>query len=407
MPYPTDDPSPLRVDVIGADRRLLDGLQSAFIGRGRSRYLIVNATVAEALIVDLSDEVSAALWADYRREFPGRPTVVLSQAPVMVPDGCELLLKPLDLDRLFEVLDGIRAGLQPDRFPRAAPPGHRLPEATALALRDTGAGAQDADATTPLPARRAPAAAESTRPRGTEDTVVEDWTQATDRSHTVILDEVRPTDGLSNIDLMGDRADRSLDELEADPGLYLATGPYLLASFQSALKAAVVARSPTRLDYQGYAMLIDPATDRVHHRAGSQALVRLCEQPVSSADIEVVTATAPGPKASGWKPESVTATLWRMALWTYRGRLPQQTDVQSRMYLAQWPNFTRLLPLPNALRIAALWTEQPMPMTFTAEALRIPQRNVFAFYSAAYTIGLSGQARRSSDRLFQPGALSA
>jgi len=37
-----------------------------------------------------------------------------------------------------------------------------------------------------------------------------------------------------------------------------------------------------------------------------------------------------------------------------------------------------------------------------ARILQIPQRHVFSLYSAAYTIGLAGSAKRSVDMLFKP-----
>jgi CheY-like chemotaxis protein len=91
------------------------------------------------------------------------------------------------------------------------------------------------------------------------------------------------------------------------------------------------------------------------------------------------------------------AFLWKLALYTYRGRLPQGTDVQEPVYLRYWPNLTRLEPVPNGMRIASLWSRQPASLASLIGRLRIPQRQVFAFYAAANSIGLAGPATRQAD----------
>jgi hypothetical protein len=108
--------------------------------------------------------------------------------------------------------------------------------------------------------------------------------------------------------------------------------------------------------------------------------------------------------------ESAEAFLWQTALWTYRGRLPAGTAVHGRVYLARWPNLTRIAEVPHAARIASLWLSQAVSLAFTVEVLAVPQRYVFAFYGAAHAVGLAGQARRASDHLFQaepPGPADA
>ncbi len=97
--------------------------------------------------------------------------------------------------------------------------------------------------------------------------------------------------------------------------------------------------------------------------------------------------------------EECDAFLWNLALWTYRGRIPAGTDLDQRVYLRYWPNLTRLMKVPNAMRVAALWSEKSLTLPFTAEALGVPQRHVFAFYSAAFRLGLAGPAKRQSDSL--------
>ncbi len=75
--------------------------------------------------------------------------------------------------------------------------------------------------------------------------------------------------------------------------------------------------------------------------------------------------------------------LWRTGLETAIGRLPAGTDPHKTVYLKHWPNLTRMESVPHGIRIAALWATQGAGLLETSELLKIPQRYVFAFYSAA------------------------
>ena len=90
--------------------------------------------------------------------------------------------------------------------------------------------------------------------------------------------------------------------------------------------------------------------------------------------------------------------LWQVALWTARGRIPKGTDLHKDVILLHWPNFTRLVVTPYALKISALWTAQPHSLLETANILTIPQRYVFAFYSAAHALKLAFVDRRATQR---------
>jgi hypothetical protein len=100
--------------------------------------------------------------------------------------------------------------------------------------------------------------------------------------------------------------------------------------------------------------------------------------------------------------QDMDAFLWKVALWTSRGRVPAGTQLSVPVFLRYWPNMSRLLLPPHALRIAALWAHQPHSLLQTTRALKLPQRYVFAFYSAANALDLAGPCRRSSDTLFEP-----
>lgn len=99
--------------------------------------------------------------------------------------------------------------------------------------------------------------------------------------------------------------------------------------------------------------------------------------------------------------QNMDAFLWKLAVWTSKGRYPHEIDYRVPVYLREWPNFTRLLITPHAIRIAALLIKGPRTMHNVAEILGIKPKYVFVFISAAYAVGLAGQAKRASDSLVQ------
>jgi hypothetical protein len=101
------------------------------------------------------------------------------------------------------------------------------------------------------------------------------------------------------------------------------------------------------------------------------------------------------------KFQTMDAFLWKAACWASKGRYPVAIDIRQPVYLKSWPNFTRLLVTPHAMRIAALLIQSPRTLPNVAETLNIKPQYVFVFVSAAYALGLVGQARREADVLVQ------
>jgi hypothetical protein len=97
------------------------------------------------------------------------------------------------------------------------------------------------------------------------------------------------------------------------------------------------------------------------------------------------------------KFQDMNAFLWKLAIWTSKGRYPQELDINKPVYLKRWPEFTRWLITPHALRISALLLQSPRTMMNTAQVLKINPRYVFVFISAAHAVGLVGQGQSEPD----------
>lgn len=99
------------------------------------------------------------------------------------------------------------------------------------------------------------------------------------------------------------------------------------------------------------------------------------------------------------------AFLWKLAAWTSKGRYPGALDIYRPVFLKHWPNFTRLVVTPHALRISALLMASPRTLPEIAEVLKIKPQYVFVFISSAYALGLIGQAKREADEIVQPSVV--
>jgi hypothetical protein len=65
--------------------------------------------------------------------------------------------------------------------------------------------------------------------------------------------------------------------------------------------------------------------------------------------------------------------------------------------LKHWPNLTRLQTTPNAVRIAALFTRYPTSVSLAWHLLKIPQTELFDFYSAAHAAGWTVAVNRKPE----------
>ena len=96
------------------------------------------------------------------------------------------------------------------------------------------------------------------------------------------------------------------------------------------------------------------------------------------------------------KFQDFDAFIWKLAIWTSKGRFPVEVDLQRPIYLKRWPNFTRLVITPDALRIASLLIQAPRMPLEVAAILNCKPQYVFAFISACHALGILGQYEQAA-----------
>ncbi|MCB1915620.1 MAG: hypothetical protein KDG52_07890 [Rhodocyclaceae bacterium] len=162
-------------------------------------------------------------------------------------------------------------------------------------------------------------------------------------------------------------------------------GNYLQGFFESARQFAGENGTVTALMHRQERILTLSADGlRVTTSLDRRSLRSLGLIPLAKQDFRIVSGT-PDPDHV-WQPAS--PLLWELALWASRGRIPAGVPFDVPVHLLRWPNLTRLGLTPDAIRIAALWSGHPTSLVLSARTLQLPQRNVFAFFSACRALGL-------------------
>lgn len=102
------------------------------------------------------------------------------------------------------------------------------------------------------------------------------------------------------------------------------------------------------------------------------------------------------------KSTAIDKFIWNISVRTALGRIPEGTSCDALYVLKQWPNLTRLTTIKNAMRISALWLDQPQSINNIAIQLDIPNIDVYTYFSAASAISLIVPASRKEDKIVIP-----
>ncbi|BBL74757.1 hypothetical protein [Methylomagnum ishizawai] len=387
----------LRACALGFDARSYTALQLFFRGKCGDKAVLVGEDDADVSIVDMDSFNGAKILAEQRERHPGRPFILLSlNPPAEIPSGVIYIKKPVQIQSMLTALEQTAARLRAKAAPKA--PAEKI-RRDAESPAKPPVDAAPKPGASPVPARpAAPAIGFAAR----EDR---------DTSHAALsLDERGFGDYIGSLKDIDPSNPMEVTAAQYDPKRYFQG--YL----QSACKTALTKNCALRLNTGWKPVTIFPQSREIWVDADDQQLRSFCLVPVhsiaelgfSESDSGIMTissASAVKFKEDGRdqsKLHRMDALIWKVALWTSAGRVPDDIDLNRPVYLRNWPNFTRLLVFPHALRIAALLSEQPRSLLNIAETLNIRQQYVFAFFSAARALGLADQAVRQSESLIAP-----
>lgn len=400
----------LRVCALGFDSRSYTALQLFFKGKCGDRAVLVGDDGANVAIIDMDSFNAAKTLADQRERHPDRVLILLSlQTHGESLPNAIYIKKPVQIQNMLAALDEATERL--NRTPSSTPRFGVQPPRTEPQKKD-GAPPQ-VKAGSPEPKVDPTPKAEAPAPQPSKKTITIREENKTANQAANLLDERGFGDYIGSLKDIDPSNPIEVKAAQYDPKRYLQG--YL----QSACKTAVAKNCALRLNTGWKPITIFPQSREIWVDANDQQLRSFCLVPAHSiadqdfgdSGTSVMTISQAsairmtGDDFDATKLQRMDALIWKVALWTSAGRVPDDIDLSRPVYLRHWPNFTRLLMFPNAMRIAALLSEQPRSLLDVAETLDIRQQYVFAFFSAARALGLADQAIRQSENLIAPPVL--
>lgn len=375
-----DSSEPLRIHVLGMDDKAFATFGLFLQGPCKGRAVAVDEPSAEVTLIDL-DGLNAFQWLARERErFPDRPLIVSS---LRRPDlaGTLYLSKPINALGMLAAIEETRCVLLgsasrfeqlPKKSVRETPENDR-----GEAVRETESAIREKM----LGMRR------DTR-RSTHQTAM----LLDERTYSTYVGVV------PDIDIH--------DPLQVAKAHY-DKRKYWQAYVESAVKLARTRQRILQLNCGWQPMIIFPRSNESWVDADDRQTRAFCVVPINSIlDLDLVGTDAcqrsiiapvsPDRINADRDPrrfQSIDAFVWKIALWTSNGRVPDGIALDQPVYLERWPNLTRFVIVPHALRIAALLIERPMALLDVAKTLEIRQQYVFSFFSAAMALGIAGQSR--------------
>ncbi len=431
---------PIIVDILADSVRAQNMLQMAIERQGAPTCAVATSATADILILDCEGTHMKNTWAKYHQRHRERPTLVLSYNDSIIEQLSALdssavltyLRKPFRVKTLIETLQVMKndadaanrstdTEIEGKTTPKDAKRRRKAnyakdqsksvarssaPLSESYVSRKLGSREKTADdREVSIPVEGETSKTLVLEPSQANSRVF-DKLAAKDRQAIWVKDKSEEQSAEKFRHICGLSDDIDFDDEQQVNDLRLACDELLLGHLQKAL--AVVLRDKKRVCMGvkgGHHFCI--ADDHIETNCTNEELIGLAEETILTDDVERQPYRA---RHDGTKPvlkENLEGFMWKLVLWTYKGRLPESLDPTNRIYLAHWPNFTRLHPIPNQMRIAALLSRQPMEIGTIAELLKIPQRHVIAFYCATSAIGLAGQARRSADHMLDPEPLTS
>lgn len=172
---------------------------------------------------------------------------------------------------------------------------------------------------------------------------------------------------------------------------------YLQGHLDEAIKLAFDKQKPVQLDTQFQSIIVLPQAHKIMIDCTDSRLQFTCLQKMrrnktdSRQDYSIYPSQNPESfwlRNTEFHKNEIDHLLWKIALWTSRGRLPINFHPDTPCRLKQWPNFTRLQSEPYMLSLSALMTTHRVSIHELSIKLNMPSGFICQFVSAAQTIHL-------------------
>ncbi len=345
----------LQMAVFGMDSKTFKTFEFAMQKMGDGLATFVNEDASEAAIFNLDSPEAQSQLDKYQRSYPENAIILLSIKDPVLAD-CIFVKKPFDMDGLLAAIR--KAQKQKLEW---------ISRKNSQSMSKVGAASVRLE--------------KKTKTKLSPITPVVDF----------------QTEKNKDRKFCGAAADIDLADAKQRQNIFYSAAEALQGKLQMARdlarqkKQAIIVAIKFEDDIETITLL--PRINKVITALEDKKLSYLCTVPLYCLEIKLFRQNMEKSReleghAIKSHAQSIDALLWKVALWTSRGRIPAGANLNSPVYLKHWPNFTRLHATPGAFSIAALLHDKPMSLLLLIKLLSIPQRYVFAFYSGVIALDL-------------------
>ncbi|WP_144392003.1 hypothetical protein [Pleionea sediminis] len=357
----------------GFDSRSLDSFKSFFDEKCASNFEVSTSIESAKIIIADHDVVGATRLSHLKLKLPYTPFILLSKRDLNRNDHQVISLqKPLEFNYLKKTLESLTK--------------HYCTKKTMIDLRPLLLEKMNKEATLD------------------SNTTSYDPSQSQLRSPQLTC-------------LVGGESHKSFDENNPHSVMKIVFDPdrYLMGSILKAMKRTSYEKKMLDLTNLNARIIIDPDEKKIYTFAKESVLRPICLMELrETSTVKIIKGGNKGDKfqtilrehANEITQWSWDAFLWKLSLWTSRGKIPKNIDIRKPVHISEWPNLTRLHPIPHAIAIAAMMKNSHKTMVEIAKQLKIELRFVLAFFTACHTLGLANNSKRQSDTLFEPESKS-
>lgn len=190
----------------------------------------------------------------------------------------------------------------------------------------------------------------------------------------------------------GNLADVDVTRPDERRRIYFNTDGALLYWLPLAVKKARLSNAPVEISGLPRYFVYLPEEDRFLGDFGEDLLLQYALSRFGFGELDLgerLDLAVSRPEVTGDKQiiQDRDAMIWKIALWTARGRLNQRMDPEKVYKLKERPDFSRLIEIPHASEITELWFDHRLSALDVVRILNVPQRYVFAFMSGADALG--------------------
>ncbi|NOX92895.1 MAG: hypothetical protein GXP18_10735 [Gammaproteobacteria bacterium] len=376
---------PVKIAALGMEQRTYSTLQLFFHGHCEDNYVLVEENSADISIIDMDGFQAYRMLEEHKKHYPNQPSILISLSHDKAHDA-EYIRKPIMLDALSLALRRAKERLQQ---PVTKAPDFEAPVAEITPQSQMTDSKPEAD----------PPLLLSNIVHNPQKTV------RPIKSGSNHFNQFRYSTNFLTEDTDLELVDTKLaaqfnpDDPEQVAKFQYQSKQTLQGYFQQAYFTALQEQQnvilkgvwrPITILYKSKQLRVEKNFRHLYALSG----MLFDKSEVSITILDNNVDAEPGLHETVLPAEPF---LWKLAMRTSRGRVPMDTNFTTPVKLIRWPNFTRTIVTPHALRIAALWAKQPTSLMDTANYLAVPLQHVFMFYTAAVSLNFVASTVTETD----------